>query len=559
MILGALLLSACSSVSPEDKASQETISYTLATGAQGKVKDQKLSLSHADLTFVIHPNRKRIEGAARLTLSTDTPVKDIYIDLDSRFTIHQIQFNGKPLNKHQFTHDNGLITVLSQKTRVGDFNIRIEYEGAPRIAIRAPWDGGFVWSTTQAGEHWIATAVQGEGCDLFWPCIDQPFGEPQRVDMHIDVPSNLVAAANGLLTEVTELGNRKTYHWKTKSIHNTYGVSLNIAPYKTLSSQYNSLFGNTIKTVFYYLPENQTKAEALFEEFPKLLSFFEQVIGPYPFSHEKMGVVETPHLGMEHQTINAYGNAYKADKYGFDWLLQHEFSHEWFGNQMTNDDWDHMWLHEGFASYLQPLYAQYLHGDLAYHSYLYDRRLTILNEHPLVSNQSKAVHEVYDNNIGPGGDIYAKGAMVLHTLRQLIGDEAFFSVIRFLLYGTDKPTPESLNVRFSNTQEFIQIVNNVSKTDLGWFFDIYIFNAELPKLETQRNESKMMFSWKTTDDLPFPMPLELRVNGKVKVLNMLTNHSIDVTPDDVVIIDPNGKILREEDYINRYQAEQPSQ
>ncbi len=398
--------------------------------------------------------------------------------------------------------------------------------------------------------------MQGEGCDLFWPCIDQPFGKPSALDIHIDVPSSLVAAANGVLQKVTTSDNRTTYHWKTHSIHNTYGVALNIAPYKTLKDQYASRFGNTIDMVFYYLPHNKTKAMVLFEEFSQLLTFFEQVVGPYPFSSEKMGVAETPHLGMEHQTINAYGNAYKADKYGFDWLLQHEFSHEWFGNQMTANDWDHMWLHEGFASYLQPLYAQYLHGELAYHAYLYERRLTIQNKHPLVSNKTKAVHEVYDNNIGPGGDIYAKGAMVLHTLRQLIGDHAFFSVVRHLLYGTNNPTPENLSVKFADTSEFIQIVNRVTGKDLNWFFDAYVFHAELPSLKIHRTNSNMTIEWETNSNIAFPMPLELKINGKIHTLDMTQSRSIRVTPADIVIVDPNSKILREESYIHRYQLQQ---
>ena len=545
------LLSACSSLS-----SQKTSDYTLATGGQGPVKEQRLVVKHADLAFSIFPKKQKVSGTTKLTLLTTKSIQQVYIDLDSVFTIHSAKVNGQIVLENQLSHLDGLITLELDIPINGDFEVEIEYRGSPRIAPMAPWDGGIVWSKTQTGEPWIATAVQGEGCDLFWPCIDQPFGEPQSADIHVDVPQNLTAAMNGILQKVTTHKNRITYHWKTKSVHNTYGIALNIAPYNLLKDRYHSRFGNTIDLAFYYLPENKDKAEQLFREFPKLLTFFEQVIGPYPFSHEKMGVAETPHLGMEHQTINAYGNAYKTDKYGFDWLLQHEFSHEWFGNQMTNDDWDHMWLHEGFASYLQPLYAQYLHGDLAYHAYLYERRLTVQNKFPLVSNQSKAGHEVYDDESGPAGDIYAKGAMVLHSLRQLIGDKAFFNAVRHLLYGTDSPTPENIAPRFSNTQEFIDIVNSATGQDLTWFFDIYVFNAALPELKVKRDNTSMTFNWKTINNLPFPMPLELRVNGELKTLDLQRNNVLSLKDSDVVIVDPNGKILREEKYINQYRDEQ---
>ena len=143
-----------------------------------------------------------------------------------------------------------------------------------------------------------------------------------------------------------------------------------------------------------------------------MLDFFEQAIGPYPFGDEKMGVVETPHLGMEHQTLNAYGSGYPEGEYGFDGLLQHEFAHEWFGNQVTNANWDDMWLHEGFGTYMQPLYGQYLEGDMADFAMLYDERLSVRNRFPLVSGRPRTEEQVYDDQAGPGQDIYYKGSLL---------------------------------------------------------------------------------------------------------------------------------------------------
>jgi hypothetical protein len=158
-----------------------------------------------------------------------------------------------------------------------------------------------------------------------------------------------------------------------------------------------------------------------------MLDFFESTIGPYPFGDEKMGVVETPHKGMEHQTINAYGNKYAKTAYGYDELLQHEFAHEWFGNQLTNANWDDMWLHEGLGSYMQPLYMQYLRGDQEYFASLMQQRAMIENKAPIVSGKPRLEEDVYDDKRGgPGQDIYNKGSLVMHTLRGLIGDDAFF-------------------------------------------------------------------------------------------------------------------------------------
>ena len=226
--------------------------------------------------------------------------------------------------------------------------MRIRYAGTPHVAVRAPWDGGFcLVEGRRGGAAWIATAVQGEGCDLFWPCFDNSVVEIDTVDLHITVPQGLAAPSNGKLIGKTDNADgTATWNWRTRHPNN-YAIALNIAPYESLSADYHSRFGNSFPMTYWYLPGEEAQAKGLFAEFAPTLDFFESTIGPYPFGDEKMGVVETPHLGMEHQTINAYGNGYKKTAEGYDWLFHHEFSHEWFGNQLTNENWDDMWLHEG--------------------------------------------------------------------------------------------------------------------------------------------------------------------------------------------------------------------
>ena len=204
----------------------------------------------------------------------------------------------------------------------------------------------------------------------------------------------------------------RTYHWRTKN-PDTYAISLNIGPYELLQADYKSRYGNTIPLRFWHLKGNEAKAKGLFAEFAPMLDFFEEVIGPYPFADEKMGVVETPHLGMEHQTINAYGNEYKKSEYGYDWLLQHEFAHEWFGNQLTNKNWDDMWLHEGYGTYMQPLYMQWLRGDMEYKANLMKQRATLANKHPIVAGRPMLEADVYSDEKGPGHDIYYKASLVM--------------------------------------------------------------------------------------------------------------------------------------------------
>lgn len=563
LALGSLL-AACSSteqkINSSDGASQlknsveATSDYSKKSGGIAPERQQGLSMSYAELRFTIFPDQKSISVATKLTLNTAKQTSQISVDLDRVFNINQISVNGQLLDPKQYSNTMGELKIDLPTPVSGDFELAINYNGKPREAIRAPWDGGFDWKKTPEGEHWIATAVQGEGCDLFWPCIDQPYGEVEKMDIHITVPKDLVAASNGVLQSITEQDDLKTFHWQTSSLHNTYAIALNVGPYGLIEDNYKSVFGNTIPVAFYHLKENEPKSKILFEEIAPMLDFFETVIGPYPFGSEKMGVVETPHLGMEHQTINAYGNNYRKDEFGYDWLLQHEFAHEWFGNQLTNNNWDHMWLHEGFGSYMQPLYTQYLHGDMAYKAHLFKQRKSLINKFPIVSNKPLAVEEVYNRQVGPGNDIYAKGSLVLHSLRELIGDEAFFAATRQLVYGTRTPEPGNFAPRFSDTNEFISIVNEITGDNLQWFFDVYIYQAALPKLNIVRNDKKMTLNWIIENNRPFPIPLELSINGKLQTLILDEPKTIEVRRKDVVIVDPNSKILRHQDNIERYKS-----
>ena len=393
--------------------------------------------------------------------------------------------------------------------------------------------------------------MEGEGCDLFWPCIDHPQGKPDLVDLYVTVPKPLVAPGNGVLIGISDDGNTRTYHWRAKH-PTTYAISINVGPYKELQADYHSRYGNTIPLQYWYVNGHDQQARALFDEFPRMLDFNEAVIGPYPFGDEKMGVVETPYEGMEHQTINAYGNDYKKDGYGFDWLLQHEFAHEWFGNQMTNADWDDMWLHEAFASYMQPLYSQSINGDMDYYAWLQRMRLGVENHAPIVSGKNQTESQVYDH--GPDQDIYSKGALMLHSLRQLIGDKAFFDSLRQLVYGRPDPKPGNFAPHYANTKDFIAIVNKVSGRDLSWFFNVYLYQAALPKLDVQRQGDTLTLHWQTPHDLPFPMPVEVQVGDALHVLPM--DHgtgSLTVPSGSLVIVDPHSKLLRDLPQVNDFQ------
>ncbi|WMW81913.1 M1 family metallopeptidase [Undibacterium cyanobacteriorum] len=528
--------------------------FTMSSGTERTQEQLAVIFEHADLSLKIDPATRSITGKAILKFKAKSNLTRLVVELDKNLPIDAVRVNAVDIPMSAVSNPEGRLSVqLPQTLKTGEVaDLEIRYHGVPRIAQRAPWDGGFVWTKTPTGEPWIASAVQGEGCDLFWPCIDHPMGKPNAMSLHFSVPAPLVVAANGISKGMEEKDGWRTYHWLAR-MPSTYGISINVGPYSLMEGQYKSRFGNTIPLKMWYLPANKAKAEGLFAEFAPMLDFFESRIGPYPFGDEKMGVVETPHLGMEHQTVNAYGNEFIKSPHGYDWLLHHEFSHEWFGNQLTNENWDDFWLHEGFGSYMQPLYLQYLRGERDYQVGLFEQRNRIVNKFPVVTGHSMSEHEVSN---GPGNDVYFKGSLMLHTLRSQIGDELFFKSIRQLVYGRDDPKPGNFQPRYSTTKEYISIVNKLTGKDWSWFFKSYLMNPSLPKLVSTREAHRLLLQWQVADGTEFPLPVEVSVNGKVHRVAMKQGKGELSLPVNVVYtIDPGSKILRDEARIEEWRSD----
>lgn len=536
---------------------------TLTQNSGGAMPDEqkRVHFDHAELHIAVDPSQQRIDATATLSFTARTSTNVLLLDLDHNLPISAIDMDGKPLGSADWSNPQGRLRIqLPHALNAGErISTTVHYGGRPHVAKRAPWDGGFVWSHTKDGQPWVGSAVEGEGCDLFWPCVDHPQGKPDLVDLYVTVPKPLVAPGNGVLIGVSDEGDKRTYHWRAKH-PTTYAISINVGPYQELTSEYHSRYGNVIPLQYWYLAGEEEQARKLFAEFPRMLAFNEAMIGPYPFGDEKMGVVETPYLGMEHQTINAYGNHYAKDGAGFDWLLQHEFAHEWFGNQMTNADWDDMWLHEAFATYMQPLYSQSINGDMGYYAWLSKLRLTLRDRFPIVSGSSKTEEQVYEDETGPGLDIYNKGALMLHSLRGMIGDEKFFECLRVLVYGTSDPKPGNFAPHYANAHDFIDIVNKVSGRDLSWFFNVYLYQAQLPALDEQREGTALKLHWRVPHDLPFPMPVEVQVDGELHVLPMTHGEgTLSVPANALVVVDPHSKLLRDLPQVTEFQQWQKQQ
>ena len=508
-------------------------------------------VEHYALRNDILTSKKAITGSSDITFRAVHPMSVLELDFDGLYAIDEISDSDGQLDD---TRDAAKIYItLRNELTVGDTQtVSVAYHGQPLEAERAPWDGGFVWSETPSGKPWVATAIQGEGCDLWWPCKDHPAGEPESMDLYFTVADGLTAVSNGVLIDVEEHDNgRRTFHWRTEVTTNTYGIALNVAPYVLIESTYTSSNGTEIPVKFWAIEDHEEQARELFDrEFAPTIEFFERKVGPYPWGQEKLGVAETPHLGMEHQTVNAYGNEFRRGEYGFDWLFQHELAHEWFGNVMTHVTVSDMWLHEGFGAFMQPEYTREVLGDAAFHASLYSTCLKINACNAIAPREEFSADELYFDDPegqGPAGDIYTKGTWLLRSLQYLIGEDEFWRAVRILVYDTPDPAslPAPIPARFRSTDDFMRITSEVAGQDLAWFFEVYARRGPLPKLAITEQNNAVVLEWLIADDLDFPMPIPVRINGDIRRVEFSENRAtlMGLSSSDIQV-DPYMRVLR---------------
>ena len=506
-----------------------------------------------DLTLAVDPTNKYIKGELQVNANIVQPIHYFVMDLDTLLEITKIEELVNPgfaRQRRKFERRGGYVWIDLGLTRQPNATVRlhISYQGHPRVAPHAPWDGGFTWSKTSQGADWIATTCQEVGADVWWPCKDHVSDEPDSMALHITVPDPLVVASNGRLRNVVKNDNNtSTYNWFVSTPINIYDVALNIAPYQLITSDFKSVDGTTFPVQFWVLPEDYEKGKKFFPEIIAQLKFFEEYFGPYPFRADKYGAVQTPHLGMEHQTIIAYGANFSntamtgGKDWGFDALHHHELSHEWWGNLVTNASWEDMWLHEGFATYMQALYSEKLFGKERYFEYMRSQR-RFGNRLAVAPRKTMTAAEIYR------APIYTKGAWVLHSLRYLLGDESFFRALRLMAY----PNPQFEEIsdghqcRFATTDDFQSILETVSGMNLDWFFDVYLRQAKLPKLIVEKRKKAVFLKWESPLNNAFPMPVEIEIGGKLKRF-VIPQQGIDIPlkKETKYNIDPQGWLLFE--------------
>ena len=465
-----------------------------------------LNRYHLDIS--VKPEEKFISGSNKISYTVLKSHDLMQIDLQTPLILTKAIQDNSEL---EIIHDgNAHFIKLKKKQNVGSKEeLIVYYEGNPRVAVRAPWDGGISWEKDKNGNHFIASSCQGLGASVWWPNKDHMYDEPESMLMSVNVPKGLTNVSNGRLVKIDEMSDSTTFHWEVVNPINNYGVNINIGDYVNFSEIYEGEKGD-LDMDYYVLSYNLEKAKVHFVDAIKTMQAFEYWFGPYPFYEDSFKLVEAPYLGMEHQSSVTYGNKYRKGYLGrdlsgsgwglkFDYIIIHETGHEWFANNITYKDIADMWVHEGFTTYSENLFVDYHFGKKASSEYVIGTRRGIGNKKPIIGP--------YNVNKGGSGDMYSKGANLLHTLRQVAGND---KVWRNVLRGLNK----DFYHKTVTTYEIENYISEKMKINLKPFFNQYLRDIRIPVLEHNLIDGKMSFRWNNVVE-GFKMPIDLIVTDHI--------------------------------------------
>jgi len=488
----------------------EKNNFTRQDTLRGTITEERSwwDLNYYHLDIKVNPKKRTIKGSNTVGYTVLKSNQLMQIDLQEPLNITSVKQNNKTLNFNR--EGNAYFIELKKKQKVGKVNyITIEYEGKPKVAIRAPWDGGLSWGKDENGIDFIATSCQGLGASVWWPNKDHMYDEVDSMLISVNVPKHLINVSNGRLRKIIEKNDdTKTYQWYVSNPINNYGVNINIGDYVNFSEKYEGEKG-MLDVDYYVLRDNLEKAKKQFKQVPMMLDAFEHWFGPYPFYEDSFKVVEVPYLGMEHQSSITYGNKYMQGYLGrdlsgtgwglkFDYIIIHEAGHEWFANNITYKDIADMWVHEGFTCYSENLYVDYHYGKEASADYVIGTRRGIRNKKPIIGP--------YNVNREGSGDMYSKGANILHTLRQIANDDEKW---RQILRGLNKYFYHQ-TVTSKQVEEYI---SEKIDFDLKYVFDQYLRDIRIPVLEYSIKDGILKYKWANTID-GFNMPIEITLDNK---------------------------------------------
>ena len=480
-------------------------------GEYGRYRaNNDLLFYHLDVR--VNPEEKSVAGKNTIRFRMLTDDTRIQLDLYANLTVDRILLGTTPL---EYERDLNTVYVDFPSTlRAGrEYTIDFHYSGSPREQGRF---GGLSFGKDPSGRHWITTASEDNGAGVWWPNKDQWRDEVERMQISVAVPNDLMDVSNGRFLGKTDLGDGYTrWDWLVQYPINNYNVALNIGRYEHFTDRFGDL-----PLDYYVLPENVDKAKRQFAQTIPMLEAFQKYLGEYPFAKDGYKLIEVPYLGMEHQSAVAYGNQFANGYLGrdfagvgislkFDFIIVHESAHEWFGNAVSAADVSDMWIHEGWATYLESLYVEHMFGHDEAIKYVNGYKTKVMNAEPIVTQ--RGIHR------SPTQDMYFKAALFLNTLRSVVNDDGVWWALLRDFY-------QQFKYRNILTEDVVRFFNVRLKRDLTPVFDQYLRRTEIPTLELVFNEQEgtIAYRWKA-DERAFAMPVRVGAPGNWILLEPTTD------------------------------------
>ena len=465
------------------------------------------NVHYYELHLAVDPENRTIQGYNDVYFevleSHPTMQLDLFADI---MRVDSITMNGKTLDyKREY---NAVMINTGSLKKGSKHKLRFAYHGTPIAAENPPWDGGFVWRKDSNDKHFIGVACEGLGASSWWPNKDHLSDEPDSMMLSVAVPSDLVMVGNGTLRSKKREGDYMRYNWFVANPINNYNISVNIGDYGHFSDVHKYEDGEELMIDYYVLQENMDTAMGHLPRWTlPMMDCFEQYLGKYPFMEDGMALVETPYLGMEHQSAIAYGNGYQHGYAGmdfsrigldFDYIIIHETGHEWWGNAVSCSDMADLWIHEGFCTYSEALYVECLHGADTAQLYINAKKRGVDNKKPIQGR--------YGVNEEGDGDMYAKGSLLMNTIRHTIdNDEAWFKIL--------KQMPIDFKYTPVDAEDVISYINKFSGMKLNNIFEQYLKYPAIPRFEysttQKRNCTILKYRW-DTDAASFDMPFDYK-------------------------------------------------
>jgi aminopeptidase N len=494
--------------------------FTLEDSLRGSITSERAwwDLNYYHLEVQVFPETKSIQGKNTIRYEVLEPMNIIQIDLQPPLKITRVIQDGVELTWESTI--NAHFIKLTKDQKKGDENlIEVYYEGNPRPAIRAPWDGGFSWKKSKDGSHFIATSCQGLGASVWWPCKDHMYDEVDSMLISVTVPEDLADVSNGRLRKVDHDKDNKTrtFHWAVSNPINNYGVNLNIGNYVSWTEVYQGEKGD-LDITYWALKEDEQLARKQYKDVIRMLDAFEYWFGPYPFYEDGYQLVQAPYLGMEHQSSVTYGNKFKQGYLGrdlsntgwglkFDFIIIHESGHEWFANNITFKDMADMWVHEGFTNYSESLFLDYHYGKQAGLEYVRGTRAGIENRKPMIGYYNV-------NYEGYPGDVYHKGANILNMIRRITDDDEKWR-------GMFRSMNKEFYHKTVTSKDIEGFISNYLGRDHADLFDQFLRDNRVPALEYYFSGGKFYYRFSNCLS-DFHMPVDVKLGDSFMRIEVST-------------------------------------